>query len=290
MMSEKTHKNTSFEDGDFVVFPPSHHSPKDILNTINQLKKTLKKTELSSRRNKDDSEESFLLRTAINSDDLNRALYRKRSDAEGSKILAWISIAKDKAQRYALSENITYGNPITVSDLLDIASLSSEPENIGTLSDQLKSRYGIILITEKYIAAMKMDGCSFRLSNGVPVVGVTTRYNRYDNFWFTLMHELSHVCLHYEELDTPIVDNLDDVDESELELEANRLASDSLVPRKIWRKLWLSKDNHKSFKEICKKERIHPAIPAGMIRYKTKNYKLYPEYNKIIDVRKSLGI
>ena len=29
-------------------------------------------------------------------------------------------------------------------------------------------------------------------------VGITVRYDRIDNFWFTLLHELAHVFLHYQ--------------------------------------------------------------------------------------------
>ena len=31
---------------------------------------------------------------------------------------------------------------------------------------------------------------------GCPVIGLTLRYDRLDNFWFVLLHELGHVFLH----------------------------------------------------------------------------------------------
>ena len=30
-----------------------------------------------------------------------------------------------------------------------------------------------------------------------PVIGLTLRHDRLDNFWFTLMHQLAHIVLHY---------------------------------------------------------------------------------------------
>lgn len=46
----------------------------------------------------------------------------------------------------------------------------------------------------------KVDN-SLKLPNGSPVVALTLRYDRLDNFWFTLFHKLAHVALHLEKDD-----------------------------------------------------------------------------------------
>ncbi len=38
---------------------------------------------------------------------------------------------------------------------------------------------------------------------------MSLRYDRVDNFWFTLIHELSHIAKHYKEQNSIIVDDLD---------------------------------------------------------------------------------
>ena len=73
---------------------------------------------------------------------------------------------------------------------------------------------------------------------------MSLRFARYDQFWFTLMHELSHICLHIDLLDSPIIDSLYDsednpienIEEDEIEDQANMLARLSLIPRNIWAK------------------------------------------------------
>jgi HTH-type transcriptional regulator/antitoxin HigA len=35
-----------------------------------------------------------------------------------------------------------------------------------------------------------------RTKEGVPVIGLTIRYDRLDNFWFCLLHEAAHVSQH----------------------------------------------------------------------------------------------
>ena len=41
-----------------------------------------------------------------------------------------------------------------------------------------------------------LDGAALKSHEGRPVIGLTLRYDRIDNFWFTLLHELAHVGLH----------------------------------------------------------------------------------------------
>ena len=39
----------------------------------------------------------------------------------------------------------------------------------------------------------KIDGVCFWLDQHSPVIGMSTRYDRIDNFWFVLRHEIEHV-------------------------------------------------------------------------------------------------
>ncbi len=43
-----------------------------------------------------------------------------------------------------------------------------------------------------------LDGAVLKLPDGTPVIGLTLRYDRVDNFWFCLLHELAHVGRHME--------------------------------------------------------------------------------------------
>jgi HTH-type transcriptional regulator/antitoxin HigA len=139
---------------------------------------------------------------------------------------------------------------------------------------------------------MKLDGITTKLPNGIPVIGLSFRYPRYDHFWFTLLHALAHVSLHYSALDEPICDDLDMTNiESEIEAEANRIAADMLIPRHIWNKA----EVHRSLKEadlmrLASDAAIHPAVAAGMIRRKNANYRLFSNIVNEIDTRHLLGI
>ena len=54
---------------------------------------------------------------------------------------------------------------------------------------------GIILHPVKHLKATYLDGATFYLPDGRPVIAVTLRYDRLDNFWFVVLHELGHLLL-----------------------------------------------------------------------------------------------
>ena len=43
------------------------------------------------------------------------------------------------------------------------------------------------------LSSAKIDGVCFSLDDASPVIGVSLRYDRIDNFWFVLRHEIEHV-------------------------------------------------------------------------------------------------
>lgn len=59
---------------------------------------------------------------------------------------------------------------------------------------------GITLIVEPQCKKTYLDGAAM-LDDHTPIVALTFRHDRLDNFWFALMHELVHVPL-FEEFRT----------------------------------------------------------------------------------------
>ena len=83
---------------------------------------------------------------------------------------------------------------------------------------------------EPHLAGTQLDGAAFLDQDGVPVIGLTLRFDRVDHFWFTLLHELAHVAKHLSNPGDAFLDRLEDSDATEaLEIEANRIARDALI-------------------------------------------------------------
>ena len=57
------------------------------------------------------------------------------------------------------------------------------------------NRAGIALIALPHLAHTYLDGAAFMVDGRNPVIALTLRYDRLDNFWFVLLHELAHLRL-----------------------------------------------------------------------------------------------
>lgn len=114
------------------------------------------------------------------------------------------------------------------------------------------------------------------LDEGRPIVAITLRHDRLDNFWFVLMHELAHVAKHLDEAHPLFTDNLDNpAEQDRQEREADDMAGEALISQAAWKKS-VAHTSHQSKDVItlANKLGVHPAIVAGRIRYETRNYRI----------------
>ncbi|MCK9777550.1 ImmA/IrrE family metallo-endopeptidase [Pseudomonas syringae] len=274
---------------DFEVFPSSRVAAVDFTAALVSLRKALKPADAKTHARPGEAYNDFLIRLALNATNNSAVLYRKNHSAEETKIQAWLSLVSEKSKYAVLSQEFPKFQGLSREQLREIALLSLEPSRTTSLIEFLARTYGVLLVVEPGFKSMKMDGCTFKLSQGTPVVGIALRYNRYDSFWFTLMHELTHISLHYQHLDQPILDDFEENNESEIEIEANIIAKDSLVSRENWRLIWNARTDKRQFLMYCERASVHPAIAAGMLRHQAKNYKLYPELVQVINLREAFG-
>ena len=209
-----------------------------------------------------------------------QTLFRKNTTANEALYALWLSRVTNIAQNRYFTSQIPEFKGITKDDLKECAKLSVNEDSVVDLPNYL-AKYGIILVYEESITGMKLDGAVFKLASGNPVIGISFRFPRLDSFWFTLLHELSHIVLHFEQLDTPIFDDLETSSDELIEKQANRLAKNSFVERSLWRSCepkYTSSD--KSVYKFSKEIGIHPAIVAGMLRHEKDSYTIF---NKIIN-------
>ncbi|KAA6123119.1 ImmA/IrrE family metallo-endopeptidase [Cupriavidus cauae] len=277
-------------DDDFSVYPAAASSTYRIFELYGQLKRHLKSKDIAARKGASESESAFLLRTAITAGEESPALFRQNPRANPFLTAAWLSIVKNTARAAALTRTVEPFRPPSDDDLRRLATYSTDVRNLRRLPTILAEQYGVILVVERAFPAMRTDGCVLTLNSGTPVIGLSLRYNRYDNFWFTLMHEMAHICLHYDHLSTPILDDLEEEDDGEVEVAANRLAMDTLVPRNIWRKMVLQRDSRSHLVEYARQADVHVAVAAGLLRYREKNYTMYSDLVQSIDVAHELGL
>jgi len=142
-------------------------------------------------------------------------------------------------------------------------------------------KMGIPLIIQEHLPHTYLDGGCFNSPDHRPIIGMTLRYDRQDNFWFTLIHELSHVFLHLlKGEDTAFFDDTEHInieDCNPQELEANQLGSDLLIPPDIWNKekgVLLDAQDTYQISKLAEGLEICPAIIAGRIRHEKNDFSI----------------
>jgi len=160
-----------------------------------------------------------------------------------------------------------------------------------SLAREYLQKNGIHLIVVPHLPKTYLDGAAMLSADGIPVIGMTLRYDRLDNFWFCLLHELAHVAKHLSSSNALIVDDLDlrgqQTGDDQVEEEADRMASEALIPHKMWSKRSIrEKPGSGQVRALAEELNIHPAIIAGRIRFELNNYKLLSKHVGRGQVRK----
>lgn len=205
-------------------------------------------------------------------------------------LIAWCIRVLTLARKNPVKTKYIKGT-VKLNTLQEVARLSYF-DNGPLLAREYLEKHGIHLIVVPHLPKTYLDGAAFLLPDGTPVIGLTLRYDRIDNFWFCLLHELAHVSKHLSPSERIIVDDLD-LRGSEVEMgniiekEADEMTRDGLIPKKVWdRKPSEGKTTTSEVYAMAAKLKIHPAIIAGRIRYEQNNYKLLSRHVGKKQIRK----
>jgi len=205
---------------------------------------------------------------------LLRAPMHQRGDRQADEmaLLAWRMCVLRKARAVNTVREYKHGT-ITPAWLRELAKLSAFDEG-PKLAREYLARHGITLVIEKHFKRTFLDGAAM-LDGDRPVVALTLRHDRFDNFWFALLHELAHVAKDLRPESPLFIDDLDRSNPQEVEAQADAMAGEALIPEKSWRTAkvrttLLSEDAIAFADEIG----VHPAIVAGRLRHEEKNFRL----------------
>ena len=143
----------------------------------------------------------------------------------------------------------------------------SQYTNGHLLAKECLEKAGIAIVIEPHFPKTFLDGAAI-FFDGRPIIALTLRHNRLDNFWFVLAHELAHLIKHMGNEDMKFfMDDLDECDQlDEIEKEADSIANEALIPSKLWNNSnILNAHSYKELELFAQKARVNPAIIAGRI-------------------------
>jgi HTH-type transcriptional regulator/antitoxin HigA len=205
---------------------------------------------------------------------LRQTNYRSSPLTDKRALTAWSIFILKKAKKINTKTKYKKGT-VNLAFMQKLATLSVE-KNGPILAQEYLKKHGIALVIEPHFSKTYLDGATILINKSKPVIGLTLRYDRLDNFWFTLMHELAHIALHYDQNITLFYDEIEGVNSvnlSQIESDADRLAQEALLPESKWEvspaKLVPSSMAAKS---LAHDLGVHAAIIAGQMRHRGKTY------------------
>ena len=229
-------------------------------------------------------------------DEIEILPHAAKKKAVGSDVtpvqLAWLHRVRSIAKEMLVKP---YTQRLVKAAISKMALLRCYPEEIREVP-RILGECGIRFVIVETLTTAKIDGACFWLNERSPVVGMTLRYDRIDNFWFVLRHELEHV-LHRHGLDRPVVDtelegkNAEIAgDVTEEERLANKAAANFCVPVSqlsafIDRKAPFFAE--RDLLGFAKTLGVHPGLVAGQLQHVTGRYDLFRKH--LIAVRRFIA-
>ncbi len=211
----------------------------------------------------------------------DQARVSAKTDPYSLKAWCWEVLARANAHRLLVGFK---PDTVDLSFLRKVAMLSWSQDG-PRLAQEFLANHGIHLVCLEHLPRTHLDGAALQLADGTPVIGLTLRYDRLDNFWFCLLHELAHIGRHMSATSNEaFVDDLSlravqGARRVPRETEADEWAEHGLIPEDIWNTSKV-KDNPTplAVMELAQRLGIHPAIIAGRIRYETRNFRLLSHF------------
>ncbi len=158
----------------------------------------------------------------------------------------------------------------TIFDNLD--SYTNIDDGISQIINDLKDA-GVGFFILPHLQKTYLDGACFK-QNKNPILVYTGRFNRNDNFWFVLGHEIAHILYHLNSETEVFLEESDDKEGaylSKLETEANNYSQSKLKATEI---LDYFKDDVKVNKNMilaCANQfNIHPGLVVGFLQFNNK--------------------
>ena len=179
-------------------------------------------------------------------------------------LLAWTQMAKHSCEKFKVNEF----NKKNLNDLAEnITIYSTKTNGVSKFLRELTDA-GVIFICLSHLPKTYLDGASF-LCKDNPVVVYTKRYDRLDNFWFTIAHEIGHILKHIKSEKDIFVDDLKVKDSSNLEKDADDFAEEILKVEQIldYFEGYKHYTSEYRIEEAADELNIHPAIIVGILKY-----------------------
>ena len=209
--------------------------------------------------------------------------FAKKSEADSAATpaqIAWLYRAR------AIAKNVLapkYSEKALRASLPKLKELMIAPEESRKVS-RILLECGVRFVVVETLSSAKIDGVCFWLDEISPVIGLSMRFDRIDNFWFVLRHEIEHVLRRHGRVAAAFDAELEGdragtgPSVSEEERMANDAAANFCVPHDRMDAFYARKAplfSEADLKGLARILRVHPGIIAGQLQHKTGRFHIF---------------
>lgn len=180
--------------------------------------------------------------------------------------LAWLYRAQQLAFGVQAGSFSQSGVDDAVAQLRPLMHIPQESRHVP----RILSDAGIKFVVVQPIPGSKIDGACLQADDG-PVIAMSLRFDRLDNFWYVLMHELGHLSSGTAFVDSELDKRRDPATKPVAERLADEFAEERLVPQARLesfiarvRPLYSTR-RIEAFSQTVK---VHPAIVIGQLQHR----------------------
>ncbi len=249
------------------------------------VREMIKRGWIQATKNVEELERQFLAFFSLKSinDDVSLCHAAKKTQSTEQPTMlqnAWLCRARQIATEMV---TVKFSAKRLEESLPRFAALLSAPEEARQVAPLL-SECGVRFVVVEPIPGSKIDGACFWLSGNQPVVALSLRLDRIDNFWFVLRHELEHVLRgHGQDRGFILEQDLEGAGDqlSDDEAVANQAAAEFCVSQKELTGFmarvgpFVAEDRVVLFAQRLK---IHPGLVAGQLQRRLRRYDLFRKH------------
>jgi len=206
-----------------------------------------------------------------------------RSDADSPitpSQRAWVCRVKQIAQEMIVSTK--YSRRTALAAIEKLKALRDSPESTRAVP-RILAEAGIRFAVVESLKGAKIDGACFWLDDDSPVVGMSLRFDRIDNFWFVLRHELEHVLQGHGRAAVILDSDLEREQDSTSDEEriANAAAAEFCVSENALKQFVVRKAPLFPERDVIGFARmlgVHPGLVVGQLQRNTGRYHLLRQH------------
>jgi HTH-type transcriptional regulator/antitoxin HigA len=208
------------------------------------------------------------------------------TDETNTAQLAWLFRAKHLAKSIPTSAFTKTAASDAVSKLRQLLHGPKECRHVS----RILSAAGIRFVVVQTLPTCKIDGSCFWLTPDAPVVALSMRYDRIDNFWFTLLHEMHHCIEGEESVDVDLTYGEAKPTKPECERKADDFAKSTIINQEALNTFIANTSprfSRRNVDDFASSQGVHTGLVVGQLQRRgVVDYKNFR--NALVQIRESV--